>query len=103
MSLSVNTNTTGFGSPAETYVSKRLDLNELIPKDLVTTFYFRYEGENKFDVRKGDILVIDKSVEPEEGDLVISITDKFILEKFEYNANQKIWGTITWILNQRKK
>ena len=31
MSLEIKTKTTGFGSPAETYVNKRLDLNGLIP------------------------------------------------------------------------
>jgi hypothetical protein len=33
MSIEVKTKTTGFGSPAETYVDKRLDLNDLIPNN----------------------------------------------------------------------
>jgi len=40
MSIEVKTKTTGFGSPAETYVDKRLDLNDLIPMDIMTTYYF---------------------------------------------------------------
>jgi len=42
MSIEVKTKTTGFGSPAETYVDKRLDLNDLIPLDIMTTYYFKY-------------------------------------------------------------
>jgi len=44
MSLEVKTKTTGFGSPDENYVQNRLDLNQLIPKDIITTFYFKYDG-----------------------------------------------------------
>ena len=71
MSLEVKTKTTGFGSPAETYVDKRLDLNDLIPMDTMTTYYFKYAGEEKLGIKTGDILVVDKSVEPELGDLVL--------------------------------
>ena len=101
MSLEIKTKTTGFGSPAESYVDKRLDLNELIPFDLMTTYYFKYAGETKLGVTTGDILVVDKSIQPELDDLVLIKTDKIILETF---SNQpEIWGTITWILSQKKK
>ncbi len=100
MSIEVKTKTTGFGSPAETYVDKRLDLNELIPIDIITTYYFKYAGDSKLGVSTGDILVVDKSVDPDVGDLVLLKDETIKLEKFE---NQKdIWGTITWVLSQKK-
>jgi hypothetical protein len=101
MSIEVKTKTTGFGSPAETYVDKRLDLNELIPIDIITTYYFKYAGDSKLGVSTGDILVVDKSVDPDVGDLVLLKDETIKLENFE---NQKdVWGTITWILSQKKK
>jgi SOS-response transcriptional repressor LexA len=99
--LKVKTKTTGFGSPAENYVQNRLDLNKLIPKDIITTYYFKYEGVSKYGVNEGDILVTDKSVEPSSGDLVLLKGDNIILEKF--NSQTNIWGVVTWILTQIKK
>jgi SOS-response transcriptional repressor LexA len=101
MSLEIKTKTTGFGSPAESYVDKRLDLNELIPFDLMTTYYFKYAGASKLGINTGDILVVDKSIQPEIGDLVLIKSDKIILETF--NNQTEIWGTITWSLSQKKK
>ena len=101
MSLEVKTKTTGFGSPAENYVQNRLDLNQLIPKDIITTFYFKYDGTSKLGANPGDILVVDKSLEPSEEDLVLIKEDNIILEKF--NSQQNIWGVVTWILTQIRK
>lgn len=98
--ININTKTTGFGSPAETYVEKRLDLNDLIPIDLICTFYFRYAGETKFNTYPNDILVVDKSIKPNEGDLILIKSDKITLDK--YNNQTNVWGTITWVLSQRK-
>ena len=99
--LNINAKTTGFGSPAETYVDKRLDLNDLIKAD-VTTFYFKYNGETKFDVNNGDILVVDKAVKPRLNDLVLIKLDKIILTKYK-TGDENIWGTITWVLSQKRK
>jgi len=101
MSLEVKTKTTGFGSPAENYVQNRLDLNQLIPKDIITTFYFKYDGESKLGANPGDILVVDKSLDPKSEDLVLIKEDNIILEKF--NSQQNIWGVVTWILTQIRK
>ena len=101
MSIEVKTKTTGFGSPAETYVDKRLDLNDLIPMDIMTTYYFKYAGEYKHGVKSGDILVVDKSIDPETNDLVLTKSDKINLEQFNNQSN--IWGTITWTLSQKKR
>ena len=101
MSLEIKTKTTGFGSPAETYVKTRLDLNDLIVNDIITTYYFKYMGESKFGISTGDILVVDKAIEPEIGDLVLIRCDDIRLETFQ--NQEKIWGTITWSLSQKKK
>lgn len=101
MELEIKTKTTGFGSPAEGYVNKRLDLNDLIPFDIMSTYYFKYDGKNKYGIKYGDILVVDKSICPEEGDLVI-IKSNFITLEF-FNNQIEIWGTVIWTLSQKKK
>lgn len=99
--LYIKTKTTGFGSPAESYVDKRLDLNDLIPFDVMTTYYFRYAGVSKLGVDTGDILVVDRSIYPEEGDLILIKSENILLEK--WNNQKNIWGVVTWTLSQKKK
>lgn len=97
--LFIKSRTTGFASPAESYVDKRLDLNELIVNNIHTTFYFRYKGPDTLGVKNGNILVIDKTVDPVEDDLVV-LTDSscFKIRKFEGQSN--VWGKVSWILNK---
>ena len=97
--LFIKSRTTGFASPAESYVDKRLDLNELIVNNIHTTFYFRYKGPDTLGVKNGNILVIDKSVDPVEDDLVVlADTSCFKIRKFEGQSN--VWGKVSWILNK---
>lgn len=97
--LEIKSRTTGFASPAESYVDKRLDLNELIVQDVHTTFYFQYKGPNTLGVRTGNVLVIDRSIEPGEGDLVI-ISEKECFKIRKYEGQPNLWGRVNWILNK---
>lgn len=97
--LNIKARTTGFASPAESYVDKRLDLNDLIIENVHTTFYFRYMGPSTLGVKKGNVLVVDRSVEPDYGDLVI-LTEKNHFKIREYDEQPNIWGRISWILNK---
>ena len=99
--ININTKTTGFGSPAESYVDKRIDLNDIIPLDIMTTYYFKYAGDDKFGIKPNDILVVDKAIEPKPDDLVLLKSDKIVVDKYKNQSN--VWGTITWILSQIKK
>ena len=103
MSIEVKTKTTGFGSPAESYVDKRLDLNDLIVKDFYTTYYFKYEGDSKLGIETGDILVVDRGLDPKIGDTIL-INQNGAITISEFNLQTlDIWGTVTWTLSQRKK
>ena len=65
-------------------------------------FFFKYEGEDKFGIKSGDILVVDRSQDPELDDLIINkTTTKLQISK--YSNQEEIWGTITWTLSQIKK
>ena len=96
----INTKTSGFASPAEIYVEKRLDLNELIVKDIYSTFYFKYSGPNVFGVKQGDVVVVDRSVTPNTGDLVI-LTDKTFFKLREYKGQDNLWGKVSWVISKR--
>lgn len=97
--LRINSRTTGFASPAESYVDKRLDLNDLIIENVHTTFYFRYMGPDCLGVKKGSVLVLDKSITPKNGDLVV-LTDKTCFKIREYDGQANVWGKVSWVLNK---
>lgn len=98
--LIISTRTTGFASPAESYVDSRLDLNDLLIKDLKTTFYFKYKGPSTLGVKKDSVLIVDRSELPKEGDLVV-LTDKTFLKIREYKNQENLWGKVTWVLEQK--
>lgn len=97
--LYIKTRTTGFASPAEAYVDRRLDLNELIIDDVKTTFFFKYGGVDSLGVCKGNILVVDRSVLPEIDDLVV-LTDSSSLKIRKYDGQDNLFGKVTWVLNK---
>lgn len=98
--LIIKTQTTGFASPAESYVDKRLDLNELIVDNIHSTFYFRYKGPKTLGVETNDVLVIDRSIEPEIGDLVV-LTDKLCFKIRPYENQSNLWGRVSWVLKKK--
>jgi DNA polymerase V len=63
----------GFPSPADDYIEKTLDLNELLVKKPAATFFARAQGESMLGagIHPNDILVIDRSIEPVAGKIVI--------------------------------
>jgi len=64
----------GFPSPAEDYVEKTIDLNELCIKHPAATFFVRVQGESMIDagIYPGDVLVVDRSLRPKHGDIIIA-------------------------------
>ncbi|MCK0165866.1 translesion error-prone DNA polymerase V autoproteolytic subunit [Marinobacter sp. S6332] len=64
----------GFPSPAEDYVEKTLDLNELCIKHPAATFFVRVQGESMVDagIYPGDVLVVDRSLRATHGDIIIA-------------------------------
>lgn len=100
----INTKTTGFGSPARAYVGKRLDVNDLLISDPYSTFFFQWDGEEKFGLKWGDYLVVDRGSTPGQEDLVITSDDeKLTVNLYKDIDPEKLWGTITWKICQIKK
>lgn len=69
--------TAGFPSPADDYVEDRLDLNQLLVKNKPATFFLRVKGDSMIGdgIHDGDIIVVDRSVEPTERAVVVAIVD----------------------------
>jgi DNA polymerase V len=63
----------GFPSPADDYVEKNLDLNELLVQKPAATFFVRAQGESMLGagIHPNDILVVDRSIDPVAGKIVI--------------------------------
>lgn len=63
----------GFPSPANDYIEKNLDLNELIIQKPAATFFVRAKGDSMLGagIHSNDILVVDRSIEPVSGKIVI--------------------------------
>jgi DNA polymerase V len=82
----------GFPSPAEDWIEGRLDLNHHLIKHPAATFYMRVIGDSMNDeIREGDILVVDRAAEAEDGDIVIvRIFNDFTVKKLSLQDG-KIW------------
>jgi DNA polymerase V len=67
----------GFPSPANDFIEKTLDLNQLLIKHPAATFFARVVGESMKDVGiyTDDILIIDRSLDPRDEDIVIALID----------------------------
>jgi DNA polymerase V len=67
----------GFPSPAEDYVELALDLNKELVKHPAATFYARVKGSSMIDagIEDGDLLVIDKALEPKDGSIAVCYID----------------------------
>jgi len=117
----------GFPSPAQDYIDLKIDLNKELIANPSSTFYGRVKGSSMKDagILDGDILVIDKSLQPQDGDTAVCFVDgEFTLKyiKIEADAvylipaNNKfqpikvtednnfcIWGVVTYSIKSHKR
>ena len=65
----------GFPSPADDYIDRRLDLNELLIKNPAATFFVRVAGDSMTGagIQHDDILIVDRSLAPVSGNIVIAV------------------------------
>ncbi len=64
----------GFPAPGDDMVEKPLDINDLLIDNPTATFFVRVEGDSMEGAKifSGDILVIDRSIEPINGKIVVA-------------------------------
>lgn len=83
----------GFPSPAQDYVEQSIDINKLVLQHPSTTFCARVKGDSMrdADVHDGDILVIDRSLEPRDGDMAVCFIDGEFTLKFIHIDGDVLW------------
>lgn len=84
----------GFPSPAQDYISESIDLNRTLIKHPASTFYAKVSGDSMCDegITEGDILIVDRSIEAEHGDLAVCcINGEFTLKRLCLNREDKIY------------
>ncbi len=83
----------GFPSPAQDYMNSFIDLNKELVRHPAATFYARVVGDSMVDadVDEGDVLVVDKSIEPSEGDMAVCFIDgEFALKFISFRDPDKL-------------
>jgi DNA polymerase V len=113
----------GFPSPAEDYIEDKLDLNDLLIQHPTATFFLKVSGNSmiKAGIHHGDILIVDRSLRPSNGKIVIAsingeltvkrlkkIGEKVYLaaendtyKPFEITSEEElvIWGVVTRVIH----
>lgn len=80
----------GFPSPAENDMAAELDLNDLLIKHPIATFFLRVSGSSmiKAGIHHNDILVVDRSLTPVNGKIVIaSVNGEFTVKRLFIEKN----------------
>ena len=81
----------GFPSPADDYVEVGIDLNEQLIRHPTSTFFLRVSGESMLGagIHHGDLLVVDRSLDPRPGRVVVAVLDgEFTLKRLVQHQGQ---------------
>lgn len=84
----------GFPSPAQDYITETIDLNRELIEHPASTFYAKVVGDSMAGegITEGDILVVDKSIEAEHGDLAVCCLDgEFTLKRLRFMPGNRLW------------
>lgn len=119
----------GFPSPADDYLRDSLDFNRDLIKNPEATFYGRVSGESMRDagINDGDIAVIDRSLQPADGDVIVAyVNEEFTIKyldlthkeegyielqpanpdyspiRIDSTDNFRVWGVVVWTIKQWK-
>ena len=103
--LAIGTVSAGFPSPADDYIELGIDLNKYLIKNPVSTFFLRVSGNSMTNagIYNNDLLVIDRSINPNPGHIVVALLDgeftlkRLIKEKDNYylKADNKNYPAIS--------
>lgn len=112
----------GFPSPAQDYVEKELDLNELCIRRRASTFFVRASGSSmeELGLFDGDVMVVDRAEEANHGDIVIAeVGGEFTVKRLQlqprlallpmnsaysniYPDELQLLGVVTWFFNSTR-
>ena len=114
----------GFPSPATDYVEDDIDLNSHLIKNIPSTFLIRVQGKsmNNIGIRDGDLLVVDRSLNPKNfSTVVVNVNEELVVKSFIKEKNESfltsgsknlkdkinltenpeilIWGVVTYVIH----
>jgi DNA polymerase V len=90
----------GFPSPADDFLDLSIDLNKEFVKNKEATFYGRVKGDSMINagLNNGDLLIIDKSLEPKDGKIAVCFIDgAFTVKRI------KIEKDFIWLIAENEK
>lgn len=114
----------GFPSPAADFDGSRISIDQIVVKNAVATFYAKANGHSMTGagIDDGDILVIDKSIEPQDGKIAVCFIDgEFTVKRIKVQENSLlllpenklfepievtqendfiIWGIVTYVVKK---
>ena len=114
----------GFPSPADDFIDKKLDLNDLLIKHPSSTFFVRVTGDSMIGVgiHSGDLLVVDRSLEATNNNIVVAVINSELTVKrlvikgneislYPENTNYSpiniseedsfsVWGVVTSVIHK---
>lgn len=113
----------GFPSPADDFLDKKIDLNEHLIKHPAATFFIRVEGDSMIHagIFSGDTLIVDRSLQAENGKVVVAVLNgEFLVKRLKKIRNKifleaenpkykpieitesvpfEIWGVVTTVIH----
>lgn len=116
-------NATGFGAAADDYMERGIDLNEQLVRNKPATFFMRVSSNSMVNagIVEGDIVIVDRSIKPTNGKIVIAVIDgEMLIRRYERTLNKlrlipetpklsamevgeysdcKIWGVVIYCIH----
>jgi len=114
----------GFPSPATDYVEDDIDLNNHLIKNIPSTFLIRAQGKsmNNIGIQDGDLLVVDRSLNPKNfSTVIVNVNEELVVKSFIKEKDQSfltsgskkikdkinltenpeifIWGVVTYVIH----
>jgi DNA polymerase V len=83
----------GFPSPAEDHYDQTLDLNQHLLNNPEATFFVRATGNSMLGagINSGDLLIVDRSIPPQNGKIVIAVVDGELTVKRLYKNEGRLF------------
>ena len=114
----------GFPSPATDYIEEDIDLNIHLIKNAPATFIIRVQGKSmsSIGIYDGDLLVVDKSLNPKNfSTVIVNVNEELVVKNFIKEKDQSfltsgskkfkdkinltenpeifIWGVVTYVIH----
>jgi len=113
----------GFPSPADDYIEGTLDFNQYLIKHPASTYPVRVTGDSMIGagIHSGDLLIVDRQLEPKDGSVVIAVidgeltvkrlairqgkpvlmpdNDKYPPVEVHEESSFEIWGVVTYVIH----